>query len=110
MNRSEWREWSERLLAQARLLHAAFPNADAMQSITIHALPHLGPGATTEDFVIRRAMSYLRDEMLLVRDGKTDSLTVLADEMASLERLQTHADPAGQWRVHPSHAEHISAP
>ena len=71
-----------RLLDEARALRAAFADRDAMNDVTITPL---AGGVGFED--LRSAMGYLRDEMVLIRDGKSDTLTVLDDEIAHTESL-----------------------
>jgi hypothetical protein len=61
-------------------LLAAFPNLEAMQAITISPLP-----AVSASFL--RALKILRDEMILVRAGKTGTLTVLEDEIRNAEAM-----------------------
>jgi hypothetical protein len=72
------------MLAEARALRAAFPNVDAMRDLPVSALP---PTDGEQPSECRVALGYLRDEMLLVRAGKAESLTVLDDEIAGVERL-----------------------
>jgi hypothetical protein len=87
MGRYELRVMGERLLAEARALRAAFPDAAAMWRVpaTGGEAGSAGGGEAAADF--RAAVGYLRAEMALVRDGKADSLTVLDDEIANVERL-----------------------
>jgi hypothetical protein len=80
----------ERILDEARALRAAFPDADAMRALPVSALPPKAPDEDEEVTAIRAALGYLRDEMLLVRAGKADSLTVLDDEIAHTESLMLH--------------------
>ncbi|MBN9520669.1 hypothetical protein J0H58_19485 [bacterium] len=77
---------SSRMLAEARALRAAFPDADAMGELPVSAVP-VSPDATDALSDCRAALGYLRDEMLVVRAGKATDLTVLDDEMANVERL-----------------------
>jgi hypothetical protein len=65
-------ETMAQLLREARALQAAFPDVEAMQSVTISDQPD-------------KATRFLRDEMLFVQSGKAGTLTVLEDEMAALE-------------------------
>jgi hypothetical protein len=70
------------LLGEARALRAAFPDGAAMKGVTI------SPSADGVGFeTLRAAMGYLRDEMVRVRDGKSDALSVLDDEIAHTESL-----------------------
>jgi hypothetical protein len=64
-------EPTAQLLREAHALRTAFPDLEAMQSVTISDLPEV-------------AARFLRDEMLLVRAGKSGTLNVLEDEMAAL--------------------------
>lgn len=76
-----------RMLSEARAVRAAFPDVEAMQELSVSPLPpkaQNGDAAATE---YRPALGYLRDEMLLVRAGKANGLTVLDDEIACVERL-----------------------
>ncbi len=70
------------LLGEARALRAAFPDRDAMNDVTITPLAG-GDGFEA----LRSAMVYLRDEMVLVREGKSETLTVLDDEIAHTESV-----------------------
>jgi hypothetical protein len=76
-----------RMLREARALRAAFPDANAMGDLPVSALPPESPNEGDEVIEYRTALRYLRDEMLLVRAGKADDLTVLDDEIACVERL-----------------------
>jgi hypothetical protein len=71
-----------RLLGEARALRAAFPCPVAMNEVSFSRPT---PGAGHE--AVRAAMVYLLDEMVLVRNGKSDTLTVLDDEIANTESL-----------------------
>ena len=85
MDRSELRALGRRLLEEARALRAAFPDVAAMRELSVSA-------ARAEPFgddEFAAALGYLRDEMLLVRAGGTDTLTVLDDEIALAESLLT---------------------
>ena len=73
------------LLNEARALRAAFPDVDAMRELLLSALPPEAPDGDEEATAFRAALGYLRDEMLLVRAGRADSLTVLDDEIAYTE-------------------------
>ena len=75
---------ASRMLAEARALRAAFPDADAMRELSVSPLPP-GPGVGSGDH--HAALGYLRDEMLFVRAGGAFDLTVLDDEMTCVERL-----------------------
>ena len=87
MHRNEMRTMGIRMLNEARALRAAFPDASAMQELPVSpALPE-SPGEDKGVVACRAALGYLRDEMLLVRAGKADSLTVLDDEIAYAESL-----------------------
>lgn len=79
-----------RILAEARALRAAFPDADAMREVRVSDLPAAPPGSDEGAPSCRAALSYLYDEMLVVRAGKAADLTVLDDEMANVERLLRH--------------------
>jgi hypothetical protein len=74
------------MLREARALRSAFPDAEAMRELPVSPLPPETPGSRgASDY--RAALRYLRDEMLLVRSGKANDLTVLDDEIACVERL-----------------------
>ena len=89
MDRSELRTLGRRLLEEARALWAAFPDAGAMRELAVdEAQP--GPFGDDEGAAACAALGYLRDEMLLVRAGGTDTLTVLDDEIAHAECLVTN--------------------
>lgn len=71
-----------RMLAEARSLRAAFPDAAAMWGMVISAPP------TSSNYpALVSALGFLRDEMLLVQDGKAPTLGVMDDEMANVESL-----------------------
>ena len=72
----------EKLLEQARALRAAFPDIPAMCGVDISPLP-TGSGFTD----IRAAFRHLRDEMVLMRDGRSEGVGVLDDEIAITESL-----------------------
>jgi len=82
MGECELRAMAERLLREARALRAAFPNVDAMR-VAVGEGAAVPPGGAA----LRAALRYLRDEMAVVRDGRADSLVVLDDEIANVERL-----------------------
>jgi hypothetical protein len=69
------------LLNEARSLQAAFPNFEAMQAITISPLPVVSDS-------LLRPLKILRDEMLLLRAGKTDTVLVLDDEIRNVESME----------------------
>jgi len=75
------------MLGEARALRAVFPDADAMRELPVSALPLQSPDESDEMIEYRAALGYLRDEMLLVRAGRADDLTVLDDEIACVEGL-----------------------
>jgi len=75
------------MLGEARALQAAFPNTDAMRDLPVSAVPQPSTDEGETARTYRAALGYLRDEMLLVRAGKADSLTVLNDEIAFVESL-----------------------
>ena len=87
MDRSELRALGHRLLEEAQALRAAFPDAVAMRELTVSAAP-AGPFGDDET-TFAAALGYLRDEMMLVRAGGTDTLAVLDDEIAHAESLLT---------------------
>jgi hypothetical protein len=72
-----------RILDEAEALRAAFPDVTAMLALPISVLP---PEPHAEKS-IRTALGYLRDEMLLVRAGRVEELTVLDDEIACVRKL-----------------------
>jgi hypothetical protein len=72
------------LLSEARALRAAFPDAAAMRELPVSALPQ-SPVCDAGAAAYRAAQGYLRDEMLLVQNGRANSLTVLDDEIAHVE-------------------------
>jgi hypothetical protein len=76
-----------RILAEARALRGAFPDADAMSELSVSAIPSVAPGDNDGVAEYRAALGYLRDEMLVVRAGRAVTLTVLDDEIACVERL-----------------------
>jgi hypothetical protein len=88
MSQSEMRAMGIRLLNEARALRSAFPDTDAMREMPVSDLPPDSAGEAASEY--RTALRYLHDEMLLVRSGKADSLTVLDDEIACVERLLPH--------------------
>ncbi|VTR93567.1 unnamed protein product [Gemmata massiliana] len=71
------------MVSEARAIRAAFPDVAAMTALPVSALPPKASG----DSEARKALGYLRDEMLLVRAGTATDLTVLDDEIANVERL-----------------------
>jgi hypothetical protein len=75
------------MLGEARALRAAFPNAGVMGGLPVSAVPAAAGVEDGETTAYRAALGYLRDEMLLVRAGKAESLTVLDDEIACVEGL-----------------------
>jgi hypothetical protein len=87
MDRDEMRTTGARMLNEARALRAAFPDADAMRELPVSAVPAASPADSEDATAYRAALGYLRDEMLLVRDGKAHDLTVLDDEIAYAESL-----------------------
>lgn len=90
MDRNELRALGKRLLGEARALQAVFPNESALRAVTLSVF-NLEPfdGDEVAD-TFGAALRYLRDEMILVRDGKADTLTVLTDEMNNTESLLPH--------------------
>jgi hypothetical protein len=90
MSRDEMRDVSVRMLGEARALRAAFPDAGAMRELPVSAIPAATGDEGEDEAAYRDALGYLRDEMLLVRAGKADSLLVLDDEIACVERLHFH--------------------
>jgi hypothetical protein len=71
-------------LAQARALRAAFPDPAAMAQVAVGdgwPKPPGGDGLSG----VWAALRYLRDEMVLVRDGRAGTLAVLDDEIAHVE-------------------------
>ena len=64
-----------------------FPNSTAMREVSVSPVPPASPGEDDGMVACRAALGYLRDEMLLVRAGKADSMTVLDDEIAYTESL-----------------------
>jgi hypothetical protein len=81
MPRIAVRSEGERLLEQAGELRAAFPEPAAMCVLPV-AGPWTWQPCADEAVAARAALGHLRDEMLLVRSGRTDSLAVLDDEIA----------------------------
>jgi hypothetical protein len=77
----------ERLLGQAALLRAAYPDDAAMRLLPVAGPWDWPPGGGEEIATARAALGNLRDEMLLVRDGRATSLGVLDDEIACTRRL-----------------------
>jgi hypothetical protein len=75
------------MLGEARALRAAFPDAGAMSGLPVSDLPPRDPDENVWVAECRAALIYLRDEMILVRAGKTGTLAVLDDEIACVERL-----------------------
>lgn len=71
------------LLHEAEALREAFPDATALRDLPVGARVSPGDGYGP----LRAALGYLRDEMLVVRDGKANTLAVLDDEMAHAEDL-----------------------
>ncbi len=87
MDRSEMRILGAHMLNAARALPAAFPDADAMRELTVsEILPPTGDEDKAAS-AFRAAFGYLRDEMLLVRAGKANDLSVLDDGMALVGSL-----------------------
>jgi hypothetical protein len=77
MGVEEMRQAGTRLLAEARAVRAAYPDAAAMRAVLITQLP-VGTGWSP----LRAALQYLWDETVLVRDGKSGGVGVLDDEIA----------------------------
>jgi hypothetical protein len=75
------RSWGARLVAEARALRAAYPDAVATGALEVSDVPAELDGRAGA------ALRHLRDEMLLVRAGQVGTLVVLDDEMAIVERL-----------------------
>jgi hypothetical protein len=75
------------MLNQARAIRAAYPDVGAMRELPVGDPPPESTGETEWEAALRAALGYLRDEMLLVRAGKANDLTVLNDEIAGVERL-----------------------
>ena len=87
MDRNEMRTMGTRMISEARALRAAFPDAEVMRELPVSAVPAATPGESGATSDLRAALGYLRDEMLLVRAGGADDLTVLDDEIACVERV-----------------------
>ena len=85
MNGNAMSVFGTHLLHEARVLHAAFPDVAALRELSVGELPPWG-GESEAAAACRRALGYLRDEMLLVRAGAVRDLTVLGDEIACAER------------------------
>jgi hypothetical protein len=86
MKRSELRLLGGKLLEQSQALRAAFPDRADMNRVTIS---DLRPEPVDDDsgaVTFRAALMHLREEMVLVRDGKTHDLSVMDDESAAVER------------------------
>jgi hypothetical protein len=81
MGEMEMRAAGAQLLAQARAVRAAYPDAAAMRAVLLSPRPDGGgrPQLLT-------ALRSLWDEVVLVRDGKADGVGVLTDEIACVER------------------------
>ena len=90
MGVGELRAAGERLLAEARAVRAAFPDAAAMRQVPAgeDAADGSGGGEGTE---FRAAVGYLCAEIAVVCAGKAADLTVLDDEMANVERAMPRA-------------------
>jgi hypothetical protein len=89
MDRSELRARGRRLLEEVRALRAVFPDAGAMRELPVdEAQP--GPFGDEGATACAAALGYLRDEMLLVRAGGTNTLAVLDDEIVHAESLLTN--------------------
>ncbi len=71
------------MVSEARVIRAAFPDVAVVTALPVSTLPPKALG----DSEARKALGYLRDEMLLVRAGEAADLTVLNDEIANIERL-----------------------
>ena len=80
-----------RLVAEARALRAAYPDAAAMRTVGVS---EVSPDSAGRVVAVLR---HLRDEMLLVRSGQAGTPVVLDDELALAERAL--ADSAGRGVV-----------
>jgi hypothetical protein len=80
---------AEQLLAQARALREAYPGGS---DLPVADLPDGDPELVA-------ALRYLRDEMLLARDGRAGSLAVLDDEAAHVRRVLGAVGVAGRWQA-----------
>ena len=78
MDRIELLAAATLLLAQARALRDRFPDAAALAALPVAELPPARPGGAA---TLRAALVCLREEMLLVRQGRAGALNVLEDEM-----------------------------
>jgi hypothetical protein len=81
MGDTDMRQASEQLLTQARALLAAYPDAAALLGLPVRPLPGGDQGSA-----FRAPLRHLRDEMVLVQEGKVGGVGVLADEIACVER------------------------
>lgn len=90
MDRSELRAQGMRLLIEARAIRAAYPDLNAMGALRVSdvRMESFGGDKGSETFWV--ALGHLREEMVLVGKGKSDTLAVLDDEIANVERLLLH--------------------
>ncbi|MBN9118107.1 MAG: hypothetical protein J0I06_02910 [Planctomycetes bacterium] len=97
MSRNELRAAGLRLLADARALRAAFPAVAAMRTVSLGEVGSVPLDRNLAEF--HAAMRHLQAEMVVVRDGRADSLAVLDDEIANVVRLL----PAPEGEPAPNH-------
>lgn len=76
-----------RLVAEARALRAAYPDAAAMRALGVSDVSPVPAGR------VGAALRHLRDEMLLVRSGQAGTAAVLDDELALAERALAESAP-----------------
>ncbi|WP_439628877.1 hypothetical protein [Gemmata sp.] len=84
MDREEIEAIGVRLLAEARALREAFPDAAVVPG---RAVPDVPDGEAGPEGALWRALRCLRDEVALVRAGAAGTVVVLGDEIACVERL-----------------------
>lgn len=73
-----------RVLSEARAIRDAFPDLGAMGKLPVSPLAPTDDGVTGGHLAI---LGDLRDEMLMVRDGRAEDLLVLDNEIACLEEF-----------------------
>lgn len=81
------RALAAQLLGEAGALRAAFPDPSALRAVAVSHVPPDGGDA------LLAALGYLRDEMLLVRDGTAGTLAVLDDEASHVRRVLAGRPP-----------------
>jgi hypothetical protein len=87
VERSELRALGNRLLAEARALRSACLHDGVTRELPVSEVQKGTFADDAKALTLWAALGYLREEMVLVRDGKAGTLTVLDDEIAYTEEL-----------------------